>query len=386
MKEENQKPLIAHVLFRLGTGGLENGVVNLINTIPKDKYRHVVICMTDYTDFRERITQENVGIVCLHKKEGKDYWVFFRLWKLLLKLKPDILHTRNLSALEAQLPGFFAGIKGRIHGEHGRDMDDLDGKHARYTLLRKLYRILIHRYIPMSQDLKQWLINHIQISPGKISQIYNGVDINKFQPAKEKCVDLLPENFRSENLTIIGTVGRQEPVKDPITLLQAFIALITEFPEEKHKARLILVGNGSLNTKLQAIVKENNVDDLVWMTGDRSDISNLLQTLDIFVLPSVNEGISNTILEAMATGLPVIATDVGGNPELVIDKQTGRLVKSQCVQDMAQALKFYLDNPQTMKLNGTASRKLCVEKFSLDRMVTDYLNVYDQVLNDYVKN
>ena len=386
MQELNKTPLIAHVIFRLGTGGLENGLVNLINTIPKEKYRHAVICMTDYTDFKERITQENVEILCLHKKEGKDFLVFFRLWKLLFKLKPDILHTRNLSALEAQLPGFFAGIKGRIHGEHGRDMDDLDGKHARYTLLRRLYRVFIQRYIPMSQDLEQWLISHIGIPQQKISQIYNGVDVDKFQPAKEKRIELLPENFTDKGLIIIGTVGRQEPVKDPVTLLQAFIELIINFPDAKNKARLVLVGDGSLHEKLKGIAKDNQVDDLVWFAGERSDIRDLLQVLDIFVLPSVNEGISNTILEAMATGLPVIATNVGGSPELVIDNKTGYLVKSQSAHDMVQALKIYLGNPNVMKQHGSASRKLCVDKFSLNRMVADYLNVYDQVLNDYVKN
>ena len=100
------KPLIAHVLFRLGTGGLENGVVNLINTMPTEKFRHAVICMTDYTHFRDRITNNDVQVYCLHKKPGQDFAVYVRLWKLLRKIKPDILHTRNLSALEAQLPAF----------------------------------------------------------------------------------------------------------------------------------------------------------------------------------------------------------------------------------------------------------------------------------------
>jgi len=386
MKKDTQLPLIAHVLFRLGTGGLENGVVNLINSIPQSKYRHVVICMTDYTDFKKRITQENVDIICLHKKEGKDLGVFFRLWKLLFKLKPDILHTRNLSALEAQLPGFFAGIKGRIHGEHGRDVDDLDGKHVRYTLLRKVYRGLIQRYIPMSKDLEYWLINHIKISQEKITQIYNGVDVDKFYPSKEKSIELLPENFRLKNLVIIGTVGRQEPVKNPVLLLKAFIELVNAQPEKKEAVRLILIGDGSLNVALKAIAKDNDVEDLVWMSGDRSDISDLLQILDIFVLPSLNEGISNTILEAMSTGLPVIATDVGGNPELVVNGQTGMLVKSQSVKELQLALDFYIENPETKIQHGSMARKLCVERFSLDRMVKDYLNVYDQIIKTYVKH
>ena len=163
------KPLIAHVLFRLGTGGLENGVVNLINTMPTEKFRHAVICMTDYTHFRDRITNNDVQVYCLHKKPGQDFAVYVRLWKLLRKIKPDILHTRNLSALEAQLPAFFAGIKHRIHGEHGRDIDDVEGTNKRYVLLRQLFRPLIARYIPMSKDLESWLIKQIKVPARKIS-------------------------------------------------------------------------------------------------------------------------------------------------------------------------------------------------------------------------
>jgi len=386
MQDPNKVPLIAHVIFRLGTGGLENGLVNLINSIPSNRYRHVIICMTDYTDFKNRIKQDNVEIYCLHQKEGKDYWVFVKLWRLLRQLNPDILHTRNLSALEAQLPGFLAGIKCRIHGEHGRDVDDLDGKHKLYTFLRRFYRLFVHRYIPMSQDLQNWLVNHIHVSEHKVSQIYNGVDVEKFHPAEIKPLALLPERFRANDLILIGTVGRQEPVKDPITLLLAFIQLVTENPSLRQKVRLVLVGQGSLHTELQSIASEYEVEDLLWLTGDRKDVGVLIQALDIFVLPSVNEGISNTILEAMATGLPVIATNVGGNPELVQDQQTGALVASHSVEDMAAALHLYLNSPELIKKHGLAGRKKAVEKFSLQRMVKDYLNVYDQVLGAYAKD
>ena len=133
-------------------------------------------------------------------------------------------------------------------------------------------------------------------------------------------------------------------------------------------------------------MQQNNVDELVWLAGERSDISELLKVLDVFVLPSVNEGISNTILEAMATGLPVIATNVGGNPELVVDNVTGSLVKKQSEHEMAKTLKYYFDNPNIIQQYGSAGRTLAVEKFSLQRMVKDYLSVYDKILNDYVKN
>ena len=185
------KPLIAHVLFRLSTGGLENGLVNLINKLPNDKYRHAVICMTDYTDFRNRINNDTVQVYCLNKKPGQDLAVYVRLWRLLRHIKPDVLHTRNLSALEAQLPGLLAGVKCRIHGEHGRDIDDVDGTNWRYVMLRRLFRPLVQRYMPMSKDLEDWLIKQIKVPITKISQVYNGVDINRFNENDAKPLSLL---------------------------------------------------------------------------------------------------------------------------------------------------------------------------------------------------
>lgn len=381
--ENRKSPLIAHVIFRLGTGGLENGLVNLINHLPAQKYRHAVICMTDYTQFRQRIRRDDVDIYCLHKKEGKDFPIYFKLWKLFLQIKPDVLHTRNLSALEAQLPGYLAGIKCRVHGEHGRDVEDVDGKNPKHTLLRRCFRVLVQRYIPMSKNLEHWLIQQIRVSPNKISQIYNGVDTVKFRPAGQINSTLLPESFRRDGLTIIGTVGRQEQIKDPMTLLQAFIHWTKNNPETAENARLVFVGHGRLHTLLLETASEAGMAERVWFAGDRSDVAELMQAFDIFVLPSINEGISNTILEAMATGLPIIATRVGGNPELVVHQQSGYLVESQDPQAMAEAIKFYTENPEIAQKHGAFGRKICLERFSLERMVKDYADIYDELLKAY---
>ena len=377
----NQPPLIAHVLYRLGTGGLENGVVNLINHMPPDKYRHAIICMTDYTDFKNRLQRDDVEVYCLHKKPGQDYAVYWRLWKLLRKIRPALLHTRNLSALEAQFSGLMAGVRHRIHGEHGRDIDDVDGTNPRYVFIRRLFRPLVQRYIPMSQDLEQWLLNIIQVPPKKISQLYNGVNLTRFTLKAQKPLDLLPLSMRGPDVLIFGTVGRLDTVKDQITLVQAFIHLLQTAPELRHKARLVVVGAGILLPQLQALSQAAGVEELIWLAGERADVAELMQTLNVFVLPSINEGISNTILEAMATALPVIATQVGGNPELVLPDETGLLVPRQDPVAMAAAMQRYCDQPELIAQHGQAGRKRCETRFSLERMVSDYVQVYDQLLN-----
>ena len=192
----------------------------------------------------------------------------------------------------------------------------------------------------------------------------------------------MPANFRSPGLTLIGTVGRLDPVKDQITLVQAFIHLVKAYPDVRNKVRLVLVGAGILQPKMRELSLEAGIDDLIWFAGERNDVADVMQTLDLFVLPSINEGISNTILEAMATELPVIATDVGGNPELVINNQTGYLVPKQNPIAMAEAFKHYLDNRDLLVCHGKAGRARCESTFSLNRMITDYINVYDRLLGN----
>ena len=196
---------------------------------PAERYRHAIICLTDYTDFQRRLRNPAVTLYALHKRPGQDWGLYLRLWRLLRQLRPDILHTRNLAALEGQLPGFLAGIRYRIHSEHGWDVFDVDGTNPRYTRLRRLHRPLVHTYIPLSKDLERWLREHIRVAGHKIVQIYNGVDTKRFHPAVAPCT-LLPADFAPPGAVVIGTVGRLQPVKDQRTLAQAFLRVLEQRP------------------------------------------------------------------------------------------------------------------------------------------------------------
>ncbi len=369
-------PLVAHLIYRLDVGGLENGLVNLINRLPAGRYRHAIICLTGYTGFRQRLRNPAVEIYALHKRAGQDWGLYRRLWRLLRQLKPDILHTRNLAALEGQLPGFLAGIRYRIHSEHGWDVFDVDGTNRRYILLRRLFRPLVHTYIPLSKDLERWLRESIQVAGHKIVQIYNGVDTERFHPAVEVHT-VLPDGFAPPGAVVIGTVGRLQSVKDQFTLVQAFLCLLEQGPEARARLRLLIVGEGELRPRLLELLGAANALELAWLPGARDDVPELMRCKDLFVLPSINEGISNTILEAMATGLPVIATNVGGNPELVVDGVTGCLAPPQNPAALAAAIQGYLDDPERRRRHGAAGRQRCESQFSLERMVKDYEVVYD---------
>ena len=200
----SQAPLIAHVIHRLGMGGLENGLINLINHLPKHGWRHAVVCLTDATDYAERIQRDDVTVHTLHKHEGKDPKVLLRLWQVFRALAPAIVHTRNLAALEAQLPAALAGVRVRIHGEHGRDIYDLTGDNRKYLWLRRMMRPLITRYVPMSKDLADWLERRVGVPRERITQLYNGVDSNRFLPAENARTDWPVKDFRDPSLFVVG--------------------------------------------------------------------------------------------------------------------------------------------------------------------------------------
>ena len=372
--------LVAHVIHRLGTGGMENGLVNLINHIPPERYRHVIVCLQGYTDFRQRIQRDDVAIVDVNQRDGHDLKAYYRLYKILKDCKPDILHTRNLSALESQLVGAAARIKGRVHGEHGRDIYDLRGKSRKYNLLRKAVQPFVGQYIAVSRDLAGWLQATVGVPSRKITQIYNGVDSVKFHPRSGPRGPIGPPGFATGDAILIGSVGRLAHVKDFPTLIRAFDRLRELWPEGRTRLRMVIVGEGTTRPECERLIAELGLGEQTWLAGDRSDIPELMRAMDLFVLPSLGEGISNTILEAMACGLPVIATDVGGNPELVAPGKTGTLVPVADHEKMAQALLAYVRDPARMAQEGRGARAEIEARFSMEAMVAEYLRVYDAQL------
>ena len=372
-------PLIVHVIHHLGVGGLENGLINLINHIPPERYRHAIICLKGYSDFRQRITRENVEIIALNKREGKDFSVYLNLFKIIRRLKPDIVHTRNLGTMEGQVIAAVAGARARVHGEHGRDIFDLHGRNRKYNLLRKAIRPFVDHFIAVSRDLESWLVNTVGATPHRINQIYNGVDSLRFHPRSGKNFKGGPPGFFTENAFVIGSVGRMASVKNYPGLIQAFLALLEE-PAARERFRLLIVGEGSSRQECIEMLREAGAEALAWFPGERADIPELMNTMDLFVLPSLGEGISNTILEAMATGLPVVATNVGGNVELVKEGLTGILVPPGEPAAMAQAILQYHRNPDLIIKHGKAARQQIEASFSMEAMTNGYLQVYDKAL------
>lgn len=379
MTGADARPLVAHVMYRFDTGGLENGVVNLINHMPRSAYRHMVVALTEVTDFSHRLQHPDVECIALNKGPGHGARLYPRLWSLLRARAPAVVHTRNLAALEMQVAAWAARVPVRIHGEHGRDVDDLHGSSRHHQRLRRLYAPFVHRFVALSKDLAGYLQAPVGIAPQRIMQIYNGVDADKFSPAAAP-VPITGCPFAAPVHWLVGTVGRMASVKDQTLLARAFARAVALDPAFGARARLVMVGEGPLRAQARAILDEAGVGALAWLPGERADVADVMRGLNCFALPSLAEGISNTILEAMATGLPVLATNVGGNAELVASGRTGLVVPAASVDTMAQALLRLAADPQGCTDMGRAGRAEVEGRFSMQAMVAAYQGLYDRQL------
>jgi sugar transferase (PEP-CTERM/EpsH1 system associated) len=372
------RPLVAHVVHRFATGGLENGVVNLVNRL--DGCRHAIVALTEIDPaFASRVERGDTEWIALKKPPGHG-WRHWPEWTRRLKaLGPSLVHTRNIGALEMQPAAWWAGVPVRIHGEHGWDTSDLGGVNAAHLWTRRAHRPWVHQWIALSREIEGYLRDRIGIGPHRLARICNGVDTERFAPraVRQPLADC-PFDLRSD-LWLVGTVGRMQMVKAQPLLVRAFATVLRRRPELRSRLRLAMVGDGPLREQCRRMLEEEGLAGLAWLPGERRDVPDVMKALDCFVLPSMVEGISNTILEAMACGVPVVATRVGGNPDLVDDGRNGRLVPPSDADAMADAIEaLATDAPRALEL-GRNARAEVERSFSLRSMAAAYSDLYDRL-------
>lgn len=380
----SHRPLIVHLTYILDFGGLETLIVESINRMPVDQYRHAIVCLTKFTDFRERITRPDVEVIALGKQPGLGLDTHVKLWKLLRKMKPTILHTYNLATAEYAFAAAMAGVPVRVHAEHGRDAGDPEGKNPKHRLLRRLLSPFIDCYVAVSNDLELWLKRDVGIAEKKVLFIDNGVDTNHFVPLAAG--SLPPPLFAiPPGCFVIGTVGRIQDVKNHAGLIEAFILLRELLPQRRDSMKLVIVGAGPLLPALERQIAAADIGDAVLLPGGRDDIAAVMQTFSLFVMSSIAEGMPVTLLEAMSSGLPVVSTRVGGIPDLVIANETGALVPAGDPQALAAALAVYVRAPSLARRHGATARARIVQKYSIDAMLASYVALYDRLCKSKTK-
>jgi sugar transferase (PEP-CTERM/EpsH1 system associated) len=336
------------------------------------EFEHVVVTPSRHGSLTPAFSRV-ARVVALGEFQAPDRWMAWRMARLFRALQPRIVHSRNWTCIDAIIGARVAGVRTVIHGEHGRDATDADGRNPVRRRVRRALALLVTEFTAVSRDLARWLVEDVGVPARKVRHIPNGVDAECFAPrqadAARQVLGVPP------GAAVIGTVGRLDPVKDHVGLIRAFAAAVTG-----RNAVLLIVGEGPCRGRIEDTVRELGVDDRVRVLGERDDVPAVLNALDLFVLASLGEGMSNAVLEAMATGLPILATRVGGNSELVVDDVTGILVPRGSHEALVEAMRRYLDHPELMRAHGRAGRVRVEAEFTLATTCGAYREMYHRHL------
>ena len=355
---------VCHLVYSFGFGGLEQVIANLINNSNDPEINHTIISLTDDLSFYYKV-KNKTKIHCLYKQPGNDIRSHMRLFHMLRTLNIDVLNTYNFGTLEYQLTALFAGVKKRIHSAHGYGGDDSGGKSKKRNIITKVVSLALHKYITVSPDLKLWALNTIKIDKKKVDLIYNGINTSVFKPRPKTS---------NKGVYTICSVGRADPIKNQALLLRAYSSALHACPEMKD-SKLVIVGDGPSFSGLTQLVLELNIKERVELLGYQDDIPAIMQNSDIFVLSSLYEAMPMTILEAMACELPVIATNVGGTPYLLSEKE-GWLVDSDNESALSAVLVSAYLNKEDRQHKGENGTRLVSEKYTVEAMCTKFNDLY----------
>ena len=378
----NDIPLIVHLTYALDFGGLENLLVERINRMPAERYRHAVVCLTHANPvFAARLSKPGVTLHLLGKRPGLSLGTHLALWRLLRRLQPAVLHSYNLTAIEYAPVALLAGVPARVNGAHGRDAGDPHGTNRKHNLLRRLMLPFYDVCYANSAAMEDWNRSVIGVPPAKSRMLPNGIDAERFRVRGEQ--EARP--YFNAGEIVIGTVGRVQDVKDHATLMDAFLLLREQLPQLRERLRLAIVGDGPLLQALRDKAAAAGIAGAVWLPGGRNDVPDVLRSYDIFALSSIAEGTPGAALEAMACGLPVVGTRVGGIPEVIDNGVTGQLVPPSNAAALAAALKHYVEAPALARRHGLAGRERVLRKYSMPAMVAAYQDMYDSLCERKLK-
>lgn len=364
---------VLHVVPRLGLGGTEHGVLKVLAGLGDEQFEHR-ICAVRGMD-ASFVDGMNVTVRTCSVGSAKAGFQFplFRLMRIMKEFRPHIVHTRNFGALEAICAARLARVPVAIHSEHGYELEILRGLPIRRRMLCRALFPMADAVFAVTRELCLYHSRQSWLPAGAFRTIHNGVNTERFAPRRTDAAEIRNQLGIPAERFVIGSVGRLVPIKDHWTLLRAVEVVL----RRRKDVHVLLVGDGPERAKLQEYVAASpELTGHVTFFGASDRIPELMNAMQVFVLPSICEGMSNTILEAMATGLPLVVTRAGGNPELVVDGSIGFLFPPSDVQALAKHLMMLAESPDIRRSFGEGARLRAVEQFSLERMIRSYRDLY----------
>lgn len=362
---------IAHVLDSLQIGGMERFVTDLAKKQKAAGHEVKIFTVSDGGPFAQELNAAGIPIDIYEKTPGFDLRFLIHLMRRFKDGRFDVIHTHNPYAnTYGVLAGRMAGVRRILNTRHGMGNFPFDRRReALFKWVSQWIDYVVFVCLKAQDSFQECKIVH----PDKSRVVYNGIDLSRYEKLNQNDYeDVRRELGLSATDRIIGCVARLNPAKDLGTLLSALPTVLEEFPD----AHVVLVGGGGLFNDLTQLARRLNIEKNVHLLGERSDIPRLLTAMDLFVLPSVTEGMALTLIEAMAAGRPIIATNVGGNPEVVIDQFTGVIIEPGQPDILASEIKQYFRYPSLGMTYGENARKRAFSAFSIDQMKDSYMELY----------
>ncbi len=363
---------VVHLVEELGIGGLEKVLVTIALNLNKEKYNVSVWCVNKGGFFADKLAEEGIDVKILNISTSRNPIAIYRLYKLLKHYKIDIIHTHAYSA----------GTVGRISAFLARVPVIISHNHSVHNYYNKYYHLvewalsLITDRIICVSDIVNKFANETQgINAERLMTIYNGT--NDIYPVHRNVTIKLKEELGvPPEHTVIGTITHMEEHKGVLYLIQTASYLL----KSRKDLIFLLVGDGAQEKELRKLSANLNIEKNVLFTGERSDIPEILSLIDIFILPSLREGLGLSILEAMASGRPVIATNVGGIPEVVTDGVSGILVPPKNPEALQDAMVELLDDKEKQETMGFNGKRIYSERFNFRTMVDKIEELYDLLI------
>ena len=379
---------VLHTIGWLGYGGMEVGVVKLLNNLNRDVFQPHLVAISGRDDHGLAALSRDVRFEWIPKREGRDWGMVRRLARHFSRNDIDIVHSHNWGTwLYSYLAARLARVPLFVHGEHGRDSEHIDDS----WLKDRFKTFLAHqtpRLTTVSYDIAEEMIERWRVPPSRIEVIPNGVDLARFRVPRDRRKAKLRVGFRPDALVLGTVVGNFRPVKDLPTLFRAFARVRDKFPT----ALLAVVGgrldelaheseDGRYFNELLGLANRLGIDQGVRFLGPQDRVERYMQAFDVYVNSSVYEGMSNTILEAMACGAAVVATEVGGTPKIVFHDFNGLLVAQRSPEELAGAISDILAAPERRERLSRNARHYVENNHDADDFIRRHEQLYLDLLS-----
>ena len=364
---------VLYLINALCAGGAEKVVARTVTLLDRKRYDPIVCCLWKSGPVAEEIERKGVKVICLGARSRLDLTVVPKLFRLLKREEIHIIHSFLFHAnMLGRIMGRLAGVPVILSSERTMEME---GKHR--LLVNWLTSPLADKIITVSEAVREFASDNIGIAPDKLITIYNGVDLSEFapNPNREGIEEAKRELGIDPSRMVVGTVGHLEEEKGCEYLLRA----AAQVSVQDGKVTFLLVGDGSQRARLENLAEDLSISSKVLFMGYRNDIPRILSVMDIFVLPSLYEGLPNALLEAMAACRPVVATQAGGVPEVVVEGETGFLIPPRAPGALARAICVLLEDRERAREMGMAGRKRVERLFSVETMVAKTEALYEEL-------